>query len=139
MCSSTLDVSWKSLLAELRKALGGLSGEGALLWWRNFANTDEVGLHINWARAARMLLAIPAGSSASECAFSSTGEMVTKKRTRLGDDTLEMMTIARHYTRRQGFDLQRMAAEIKAKAMAALKAQADASDSSGEEPENADE
>ncbi len=32
-----------------------------------------------------------------------------------------------------------MAAEIKAKAMAALKAQADASDSSGEELENADE
>jgi hypothetical protein len=132
-----LELTWESVLAELRKAPPALDGLGALLWWRTFVAKDVGGLHVNWARAARLLLAIPAGSSPSESAFSSTGETVTKKRTRLGDDTLEMMTITRHYVRRPDFDLATMVAEVRARAKAALASEDedDGPPSDGEAPE----
>jgi hypothetical protein len=42
---------------------------------------------------------MPARDAPSECVFSSTTDMVTKKHNCLGDDLLEQMTIVRHFVR----------------------------------------
>ena len=79
-----------------------------------------------------MLLGGRAGPA--ESAFSSTGEVVTKKRTRISDETLEMMTITRHHLRQPTFVLDDMVKNIMAEAKAALAAEKDESSSgSGDE------
>jgi len=80
----------------------------ALDWWRDLKKKpDEADVFKHFFRAARIFLSMPAGSSPSECAFSATTDMVTKKRNCLGDDTLEQMLIVRHFVRspRYKFDV----------------------------------
>jgi hypothetical protein len=131
--ATTMEAAWTSLLEELRTAPNGLDGPGVLTWWGSFVKTDAGGLHVNWARGARMLLAIPAGSSPSESAFSSTGETVTKKRTRLSDETLEMMTITRHHVRETTFNVNKMVTAVIEDAKAALAHNNELSSSSEED------
>jgi hypothetical protein len=133
--TSTMEAAWPTLLEELKAAPAGLDGPGVLTWWASFANTDAGGLHVNWARGARMLLAIPAGSSPSESAFSSTGEAVTKKRTRLSDETLEMLTITRHHIRGATFDLTDMVTAVIGDAKEAIARKDESSSESDEEEE----
>ena len=117
--------AWDLLLAQLDKAADlQLDGEGCLAWWRNFSIDDAKygNTYSPWIRSARMYLAMPAGGAPSEIGFSSTGEMVTKKRNSLGDETLEQMTIVRHYVRQPGFDFVKMAEAIGESAAEAIKA-----------------
>ncbi len=92
-----LDVSMSA--TKLRAAPAALEGPEALVWWANLQEADARKAHrlSPWCRAARMFLSLPAGGAPPESAFSSTSEMVTKKRMRLGDDTLELMTVVRDY------------------------------------------
>jgi hypothetical protein len=62
-------------------------------WWRNY-NGDGAQVLKN---AARVILCVQAGSSASEMSFSDTGRDVTKLRNRLGDDTLEMLLVTQSF------------------------------------------
>ncbi len=70
---------------------------------------------------------MPAGGAPSESVFSATTDMVTKKRNCLGD-TLEQMTIVRHFVRspRYKFDVlaKKMAADAKEQKKAKVGAQA---------------
>jgi hypothetical protein len=72
-----------------------------LSWWRDLKSksTDDAAVFNHFFRAARIFLSMPAGGAPSESVFSSTMDMVTKKRNALGDDTLEQMTIVRHFVR----------------------------------------
>lgn len=79
----------------------------ALKWWANFSITSDprrTGLLQPWCRAARMFLAMPAGSSPSEFAFSATTNIVTKKRTLLADETLAMAFTVHHYVKDKAFN-----------------------------------
>jgi hypothetical protein len=78
----------------------------ALKWWREFAakcDPKRTGLFVSWCRAARMFLAMPAGSSPSEFAFSATTNIVTKKRTLLADETLAMTMTIHHFVKDPAF------------------------------------
>lgn len=112
--------SWAALCIKMRGAPVELDGPAALRWWADLLATDARGGHrlALWGRAARMFLSLPAGGAPSECAFSSTTDAVTKKRMRLGDDTLEMMTIVRDFVKLPGFDMTELAATLAAKAEA---------------------
>jgi hypothetical protein len=108
---SQMPLGWASLLVALDKgADGNMDGEGCLAWWHKLSKNDakKGNIHSNWVRSARMYLAMPAGGAPSEVGFSSTGEMVTKKRNLLGDKTLEQMTIIRHYVCQPGFDFNNL-------------------------------
>jgi hypothetical protein len=72
-----------------------------LSWWRDLKSksTDDAAVFNHFFRVARIFLSMPAGGTPSESVFSSTTDMVTKKRNALGDDTLEQMTIVRHFVR----------------------------------------
>ncbi len=95
----SMSASWPALCTKLRAAPAALEGPEALVWWANLQEADARKAHrlSPWCRAARTFLSLPAGGAPSESAFSSTSEMVTKKRMRLGDDTLELMTVVRDY------------------------------------------
>jgi hypothetical protein len=103
-----------TVLQALRKA--NLSADGdALQWWATFAvtaDTKGTGLLKPWCRAARMFLAMPAGSSPSEFAFSATTNIVTKKRTLLADETLEMTMVLHHYVTSGQYDLKKVVDEV---------------------------
>jgi hypothetical protein len=64
-----------------------------LSWWRD-CKQDGVEVFKN---AVRVIMCIPAGSSLSEFTFSHTTRDVTKLRNRLGDDTLEMLTVVQSF------------------------------------------
>ncbi len=96
-------------LADLR------ADDDALQWWLTYAATADTkgtGLLTPWCRAARMFLAMPAGSSPSEFAFSATTNIVTKKRTLLADETLEMTMVLHHYVKSRAYDLKKVVAEV---------------------------
>ena len=62
------------------------TGEDDLSWWcrHQFA-------YPTLARLAKKYLAIPASSAASERVFLAAGNVVTKKRNKLGDDTVDAL------------------------------------------------
>ncbi len=129
----SMSASWPSLCAKLRAAPPALEGPAALHWWAHLQASDARKAHrfSPWCRAARMFLSLPAGGAPSESAFSSTSEMVTKKRMRLNDDTLEMMTVVRDYVRLPEFDINELATTLAAQAdaaVAAAEAEADLDD-----------
>ncbi len=113
-----LDVSmsacWPALCTKLHAALAVLEWPDALLWWADLQESDARKGHCLslWCRAARVFLSLPAGGAPLaplESAFSSISELVTKKRMRFGDDTLEMMTVVRDYVRLREFDINELA------------------------------
>jgi hypothetical protein len=63
------------------------------------AQSDAAIVLSHFFLSARIFLSMPAGGAPSECVFSSTTDMVTKKRNCLGDDSMEQMTIVRHFVR----------------------------------------
>jgi hypothetical protein len=122
--SVSMCASWPALCGKLRAAPVILDGPAALRWWADLQEADSQKAHrlSPWCRAARMFLSLPAGGAPSESAFSSTSEMVTKKRMRLNDDTLEMMTVVRDYVRLPEFDINELATTLAAHADAAVAA-----------------
>jgi len=119
-----LDNGWPSLLLMLRDAPVDMSGLDALAWWRSLSQGDaERGnLFSSHIRAARIFLSLPAGGAPSEATFSSTTEVVTKKRNQLGDVTLEMMTVIRNFLQMPDFDLTKLIEEIGDDARAVVEA-----------------
>lgn len=104
-----------TLMGCLRSARGYQGS--ALKWWRELkAKPDEAMVYSHYFLSARIFLSMPAGSSPSECVFSSTTDMVTKKRNCLGDDTLEQMTIVRHYVRSPWYKFDVLAKKMEAEA-----------------------
>ncbi len=67
--------------------------EDALIFWKNY---NKVGANL-FVPSARMLLSIPAGAAFSEAAFSQTSRNVSKFRTRLSDESLQMMTVCESF------------------------------------------
>lgn len=120
----SMSASWSALCTKLRAAPAALEGPAALRWWADLQEADARKAHrlSPWCRAARMFLSLPAGGAPSESAFSSTSETVTKKRMRLNDDTLEMMTVVRDYVRLPEFNVNELATTLAAQADAALAA-----------------
>jgi hypothetical protein len=104
--------SFKMLLTELNNA--ALNGMTCLQWWAELQARDAKRGHIfsNFFLSARVFLSMPAGGSPSECVFSSTTDMVTKKRNRLGDDTLEKMTVVRHFLKSRFYNFDDLANEM---------------------------
>ena len=105
---SAMEGSWEGLLSLLS---GATAYEGTCLaWWRELKNSGEeaASVYVHFFRSVRIFLSMPAGSSPSECVFSSTTDMVTKKRNSLGDDTLEQMTIVRHFLRSDRYQFRTM-------------------------------
>ena len=89
---------------------------GASANWRNhdvYRYEKSANVLSHYLRAARLYLSMPAGGSPSEVAFSSTTEMVTKKRNALSDCTLELMTVIRHFVRQPNFDFDKLARRCK--------------------------
>jgi hypothetical protein len=64
-----------------------------LKWWAEY---NQDGVHV-FKCAVRCVMCIPAGSSLSETTFSHTTRDVTKLRNKLGDDTLEMLTVIQSF------------------------------------------
>ena len=64
------------------------AGEDDLSWWRRHQFA-----YPTLARLANKYLAIPASSSASERVFLAAGNVVTKKRNKLGDDTVDALLV----------------------------------------------
>jgi len=91
-------------------------------WSNSLTRTSERGAYFDHARAVRLFLALPAGGAPSEATFSSTTEMVTKKRNRMGDATLEMLTVVRDFLRHPDFDLPTLIKDIEDAALEAVKA-----------------
>jgi hypothetical protein len=93
-------------------------------WWRDLKNKqDEADVFKHFFRAARIFLSMPAGGAPSESVFSATTDMVTKKRNCLGDDTLEQMTIVRHFVRSPRYKFEVLAAKMAAHVEKQKKAQ----------------
>lgn len=95
-------------LCEQLKAAGVLSKEEVLRWWHGFSEGDRTGLVQPFALAARMYLSMPAGGAPSESAFSATTGIVTKKRNRLGDETVEQLLVVRHWVQRPEYKFKEM-------------------------------
>lgn len=119
---AVMDAGWPMLLQKLRTVPVEQHTRGGLDWWVAMSKADAHSghLHANHILAARLFLAMPAGSAPSEATFSSTGEAVTKKRNQLSDATLEMITVIRHYLRSDDFNLDQLIASIGADAEAAV-------------------
>ncbi len=124
---SAMKGAFKALMQRLA---GAKTYAGSVLnWWRNLKQKpDEADVFKHFFRAARIFLSMPAGGAPSESVFSATTDMVTKKRNCLGDDTLEQMTIVRHFVRspRYKFDIlaKKMAADAKTQQKGKVGAQA---------------
>ena len=137
---SAMEGAFEALMECLKKA--ETYHGSALAWWRELKSKhDEAVVFTHYFLAARVFLSMPAGGAPSESVFSGTTDMVTKKRNCLGDDTLEQMTIVRHFVRspRYKFDVlaKKMAADTakKQKRNAGVQARAAAQQDAMEEVE----
>lgn len=59
--------------------------------------SEDVSAFVSFAKSARMLLSIPAGSAPSERVFSVAGRVYSKLRTSLSDELLEMLVVCRDF------------------------------------------
>jgi hypothetical protein len=123
---SSMRTSFPALLSLLKAASG--TERPALKWWQELkAGAPRQGnIFCNFFLSARIFLSMPAGGAPSECTFSATTDMVTKKRNRLGDDTLEQMTIVRHYVRSGAYNFNALSKKVRDHLKAREKAQAGA-------------
>jgi hypothetical protein len=121
---STMKGVFDALMQRLRKA-SKYDGP-CLSWWRELKGTsvEEAAVFSHYFRAARIFLSKPAGGAPSESVFSSTTDMVTKKRNTLGDTTLEQMTIVRHFVRSPRYKFDVIAKKIAATATQQLQMEA---------------
>lgn len=103
---NAMEGSFEAMMQLLRKE--NYSG-CALEWWRKLrSRPEEAVVFSHFFRAARIFLSMPAGGAPSESVFSSTTDMVTKKRNSLSDKTLEQMTIVRHFVRSPRYSFEAM-------------------------------
>jgi hypothetical protein len=78
----------------------------SLKWWSDLMKTPQGTFLSGVFSAARLFLSMPAGSSPSECVFSTTTDIVTKKRSSLGDGTLEKLTVIRAFLHSQFYSFE---------------------------------
>ena len=107
---TAMEGSFGVLLKRMPKA-PGFAGS-ALTWWRDLRKSDAAMVLSHFFVSARIFLSMPAGGAPSECVFSSTTDMVTKKRNCLGDDSLEQMTIVRHFVRSPRYNFSAVAKKM---------------------------
>jgi hypothetical protein len=123
---SSMRTSFPALLSLLKD--GATTRRSALGWWQDL-KTDAPrhgNIFCNFFLSARIFLSMPAGGAPSECTFSATTDMVTKKRNRLGDDTLEQMTVVRHYVRSPAYKFNAFSEKMRTHAAARAEAEAGA-------------
>lgn len=112
---SAMEGAFEALMECLKQAVAYRGT--ALGWWRDLkSKQDEAVVFTHYFLSARIFLSMPAGSAPSECAFSSTTDMVTKKRNCLGDDTLEQMTVVRHFVHSPRYKFDVLAKKMEADA-----------------------
>ena len=105
--------AFESLMEKLKEASS--YGGSPLTWWCHLKNCgEEADVFKPFFRSARVFLSMPAGGAPPESVFSATTDMVTKKRNCLGDDTLEQMTIVRHYLRSPQYKFDDLAKKMAA-------------------------
>jgi hypothetical protein len=103
-----MEGSFGGLLQKLQNAC---DEPDCLKWWAGLKKENEKhgSVFSNFFWSARLFLSMPAGGAPSECVFSSTTDMVTKKRNSLGDATLEQMTSIRNFVRSRTYKFDNVA------------------------------
>jgi len=83
-----------------------------LQWWRDLSCGNYAQFYSAVFLSPRLYLSMPAGSSPSECVFSQTTDIVTKKRNSLGDGTLEKIVVIRSFLKSKCFDFETLIKQL---------------------------
>lgn len=117
LIQQNMDLAFPNLLQKLRTAKehAEITEDQVLPWWRSiFADDAQKGsLLQNFKHSVRLFLSMPAGGAPSEVAFSDTTGTVTKKRNQIGHQTLEQVTIVRHFIKSDKFNFEKVMEYVK--------------------------
>jgi hypothetical protein len=114
MVEKVMEITFPQLLSALKGA-NIQDAADVLPWWKNFFSNDAkkhtLCAHFSWS--VRIYLSMPAGEAPSEQVLSMATDIVTKKRNRLADQTIEQLLIVSHYTKSPLYNFDELMAKIK--------------------------
>lgn len=99
-------------VAKLMSELKDPESVDCLRFWKDLSVSKQSSLLSSVFLSARLYLSMPSGGSPSECVFSSTTDLVTKKRNSLDDRTVEKVVIVRAYARSPLYSLESVVADL---------------------------
>ena len=114
LAENVMEVTFSHLLDQLKQAKVQRA-EDVLPWWKQFfmhdAGTGNLCANFKWS--VRMYLSMPAGEAPSEQVLSVATDIVTKKRNRLADRTIEQLLIVKHYAKSEIYNFDQLMTRIK--------------------------
>lgn len=116
LAESVMQSAFAYVLQKLQSADVAESGD-VLPWWKDFFAEDASAglLCANFSWSVRMYLSMPAGEAPSEQVLSVATDIVTKKRNRLSDQTIEQLLIVHHFVKSDWYNFETLVAQIKDK------------------------